>query len=152
MESIVRELYIKTSTEKAFHIFLKDFNEWWPNEYTWSGENLKEISIDGRLNGLCSEFGPFGFRSDWGRVTALTENKLICLKWQISPQREPIPDPDKASDLKIEFLPQGEETKIKFEHFNFQNHGNAGNEYRAMLNTENGWDYILNRFKDHCEK
>ena len=56
-----------------------------------------------------------------------------------------------ASDVKIEFFPQGEETRIRFVHFNFRNHGDAGNEYREMLNAENGWDYILDKYKNYCE-
>ena len=34
----------------------------------------------------------------------LLENKKIGLKWQIGPKREPIPNPDKASDLNIDFI------------------------------------------------
>ena len=62
---------------------MNELNEWWPKEYTWSQDKLKEIRINGQKDGLCTEIGPYGFRCDWGRVTELTENEKIKLKWQI---------------------------------------------------------------------
>lgn len=95
MEKIFKELKVEIARDKAFQKFLNELNEWWPKEYTWSGDKLKEIRIDGRKDGLCTEIGPHGFRCDWGRVVKLIERKEIELKWQISPKREPVPDPKK---------------------------------------------------------
>ena len=74
------------------------------------------------------------------------------MKWQIGPQREPIPNPKKASDLKVSFVPNGNSTTFEFEHFNFKNHGEGSGNYRDMMDSEQGWDYILNNFKKYCEK
>ena len=152
MEEIVKELKLKISSEIAYDKFLHEINEWWPKEYTWSRDKLKEIKIDGQENGLCTEIGPHGFRCDWGRITELVENRKIKLKWQISPKREPIPDPEKSSDIKIEFFPEGEETNFRFTHFNFENHGESGKDYKEMMGSDQGWDYILNRYKEYCER
>lgn len=152
MERITKRLKIEIPSDKAFRKFVIDFNEWWPKEYTWSQDKLEEIKIDGSKNGLCTEIGPNGFRCDWGTITEITENEEISLKWQISPKREPIPNPEKASDLKVKFVQNGDSTTIDFEHFNFENHGEGSENYREMMDSEQGWDYILNNFKKHCEK
>ncbi|WP_335967126.1 SRPBCC domain-containing protein [Galbibacter sp. PAP.153] len=152
MEKIIKELKIQITKDKAFQKFLNDFNEWWPREYTWSRDKLKEITIDDKVDGLCTEIGPHGFRSDWGRVIKLTENKEIRLKWQIGPKREPIPDPEKASELKILFKEIDDVTIMKFVHRNFENHGNGAENYRKMMGGKQGWDYILNIFKKYCER
>lgn len=151
MEKISKRLIIEGPAEKAFNKFVNEFNEWWPKEYTWSQDALQEIRIEPKMNGLCTEIGPYGFRCDWGRVTELTENR-IGLKWQISQRREPIPNPDKASDVKVSFVSQGDSTTLSFEHFNFENHGEGSDDYRNMMDSAQGWDYILNRFKEYCEK
>tara|TARA_B100000780_G_C20892841_1_gene355331 strand:- start:176 stop:634 length:459 start_codon:yes stop_codon:yes gene_type:complete len=152
MEGITKRLKIEIPSDKAFRKFVNDFNEWWPKEYTWSQDKLEKIKIDGRKTGLCTEIGPNGFRCDWGTITEITENEEISLKWQISPKREPIPNPEKASDLKVKFVQNGDSTTIDFEHFNFENHGEGSENYRKMMDSEQGWDYILNNFKKHCEK
>ena len=152
MEKITMEFTVKIAKEKAFSKFLRDLNQWWPKKYTWSQDKLAEIRIDGQKDGLCTEIGPYGFRCDWGRVKELSENEKIELKWQISPKREPIPNPEKASDIKIVFSENGEMTNVKFEHRNFEKHGEGAEEYRNMMNGEQGWNYILNAYKKYCER
>jgi len=150
MEEIVKSLQIGIPSDRAFRKFLDEFNDWWPKEYTWSQDKLKEIRIDGKKDGLCTEIGPHGFRCDWGRVTELSKNKTIELKWQIGPKREPVPDPEKASDIKIVFKGSDQSTTMEFEHRNFKKHGEGADDYRKMMDGEQGWDYILNAYKNHC--
>jgi hypothetical protein len=152
VEKIARKMTLNVSPEKAYDTFLNALNEWWPKEYTWSQAQLREIKIDARKDGLCTEIGPHGFRCDWGRVSELVKNEHIGLKWQISPKREPIPDPAKASDLQVRFARHADATMMEFEHYNFENHGEGAKNYRDMMDSEYGWDYILNNFKVHCEK
>ena len=153
METVRKELMIGVSLERAFAAFLNEINAWWPVEYTWSKDTLKELRIEARKDGLCTETGPYGFRCDWGRLTEFVENQSLGLKWQISPKREPVPDPEKASDIRMRFNRSGDSSVIlEFEHFNFENHGECFDEYRKMMGSELGWDYILNKFKDYCER
>lgn len=152
MQVIRKELKINISSERAFQKFVNELNEWWPKQYTWSQGKLKEIKIDGRKGGLCTEIGPHGFRCDWGRVMKLTENEEIGLKWQIGPNREPIPNPENASDIRITFKDNGKsETSLKFEHFNFENHSDGAEDYQKMMNGKQGWDYILSKYQKYCE-
>ena len=152
MNSIKKELQVPLPPKKAFHHFVYDLNEWWPKEYTWSGENLKEIKIMAKINGLCTETGPFGFRCDWGRVIEFQENKLIAFTWQISPQRIPEPDPNKASLVTVQFTEQDGQAFIQFNHSRFENHGDGAEEYSHAMNSEQGWGYILGRYKSYCKK
>ncbi len=152
MEIVRKALKIEMSSENAFSKFVNELNAWWPKEYTWSQDALKDIWIDGKRDGLCTEIGPYGFRCDWGRVTEFVENKEIGLKWQISPKREPVPDPEKASDIQIEFKRiDDSSTILELVHSNFKNHGNGWEDYLQMMDSKQGWDYILNRFKEYCE-
>lgn len=150
MEKISKTLKVTIAKEIAFTKFLNEFQEWWPREYTWSQDKLKEIQIDAQKDGLCTEIGPFGFRCDWGRVIDLIENEKISLLWQIGPNRQPIPDPEKASYIEIIFKKNGESTILDFEHRNFENHSDGAEEYQKMMASNQGWDYILNGFKNYC--
>lgn len=151
MEKIIKKITVGVAKDKAYKKFVDELNEWWPNEYTWSQDTLKEIKIEGKKDGLCTEIGPHGFRCDWGRVTELTENEQFWLKWQISPSRQPVPNPENASDIKVKFTDNGtSETTLEFEHFNFENHGDGAKEYQKMMNGKQGWDYILTKYQKYC--
>lgn len=153
MKKIAKELKVEISVNQAFKKFLNELNDWWPKEYTWSQDVLNKIKIDGKPGGLCSEIGPHGFRCDWGRVTELVENQKIVLKWQIGPMREPVPNSEKASDLEIVFVKNGiSSTTIKFEHRSLERHGDGAEKYLQMMDGSQGWDYILECYKNYCER
>ncbi|OJJ19919.1 hypothetical protein BKI52_15690 [marine bacterium AO1-C] len=151
MQTVTHTLHVKASSATVFTKFVNELNEWWPKAYTWSQDTLAEIRIDAQKDGLCTEIGPYGFRCDWGRVTEITPYESLGLKWQISPKREPIPDPTKASDIRMSFEQEGEVTKISLEHYNFELHGEEGDNYCQMMASEYGWPYIFNCFKTYCE-
>ena len=152
MNSVSISVTVNIPANQAFHIFVNEINLWWPKEYTWSQDKLHDIYIEGKENGLCTEVGPYGFRCDWGRVTFYSEGKRVDLKWQVNPKREPVPDPEKASDINIEFSARDNFTLVEFKHFNFENHGNDTGLYCEMLKSEQGWPYILSCYKNQCEK
>jgi uncharacterized protein YndB with AHSA1/START domain len=153
MESISKVLVVEVDQDKAFNRFVHDLNEWWPKEYTWSQKNLVDIKMDPEKNGLCTELGPYNFRCDWGRVTTYEPPLHLSLKWQISSQRIPEPDPEKASDIIVNFKENADgNTIVEFTHMNFQKHGYGAEDYQKAMDSEQGWDYILDRYKSYCER
>lgn len=152
MEKICKIIEVPVPVKTAFELFVSEFDEWWPKDYTWSQEKLVEIRPGKGPGALCTEIGPYGFRCDWGRITHWQKNMKIGLKWQIGPNREPVPDPTKASDLSLEF--KGKEdasTVLVLEHEGFENHGQGAADYRDMMDGTMGWDYILNKYRQYCE-
>jgi hypothetical protein len=151
MGRISKKIKIDMVPGEVFQKFVNEFNEWWPNEYTWSQKTMHEIIIGTKKNGLCSEIGPYGFRCDWGRITDIEEGVFIELKWQVGPKREPVPNTDKASDVMIEFTEDIPGTLLILQHFNFGNHGENSAIYRDVMDSNKGWGYILKCFKSYCE-
>ena len=152
MNKITRNITVPISVDRAFHSFVDRLGEWWPAEYTWSQDQLQRIAIEGREGGLCSEVGPYGFRCDWGRVTAFETDRKISFTWQISPQRVPEPDPSRASNVNVSFNGEGAATSITFEHTNFEKHGEGAKQYQEAMASDRGWDYILEQYKAYCER
>lgn len=151
MDTISREIQVPVTPDKAFHFFVNDIHQWWPKEYTWSQQQLQNISIEGKRDGLCTETGPYGFRCDWGRVTDIAKNKMIRFTWQISPDRVPEPDPDKSSIIKISFTAAGDSAAVvAFGHSHFEQHGEGADKYRKAMDSKEGWDYILGRYQVYC--
>ena len=153
MEKISRNIIVRMPRNQAFNKFVREFGSWWPQRYTWSYRRLREIRIDPKVDGLCTEIGPYDFRCDWGRITGFRDGEWISLKWQISPQRVPEPNPDKSSDITVTFISRSDsETMVEFEHSAFANHGDGAEEYFKAMNSEAGWDYILQRYAEYCLK
>jgi uncharacterized protein YndB with AHSA1/START domain len=138
---VVHTLEHTAGAERAFAAFA-DLGTWWPPEYSWAGDVLEEIGIEPREGGHCYELGPHGFRCDWGRVTAWEPPRRLVFTWQIGPQREPAPDPARASEVEVRF----EATSVTLEHRGFERHGPDHENYRAALASEHGWPYILGRY------
>lgn len=149
---INKTINVEVDARQAFKIFVHDFQHWWPAEYTWSQDSLKEIRIGKKKDELCTEMGPNGFRCDWGQITEFVDNESIKMKWQIGPNREPVPNPELASDIEIMFEENQESsTKVTLKHQNFENHGEGSEKYREMMDSNQGWDYIFNCYKEYCE-
>ena len=152
IDDIVRNITVPLSAESAFRNFVDHLNEWWPAEYTWSQSQLQKITIEAKVNGLCTELGPHGFRCDWGRIVAFEPNRSLSFLWQISSQRVPEPNPDRASLVSVVFSSTNDTTRVRFGHSGFEKHGEGGQAYREAMASDEGWNYILERYKACCEK
>jgi hypothetical protein len=67
------------------------------------------------------------------------------LAWQIGPTRVPEPDPARASEVEVRFIPAGPETtRVSVEHRGFERHGDGAEEYAAGMT--GGWERLLGRY------
>lgn len=143
-EAIRYRINLPIPAGRAFDVFTKEFDSWWPAEYTWSQDVLETIAIEPMEQGRCFERGPNNFECDWGRVLAWEPPRRLIFSWQISPDRVPVPDPAKASEVDVRFESEGRsETCVKFEHRHIDRHGEGAADYRSMLASPQGWPYIL---------
>ena len=142
------EVVVPLGPAAAFARFAEQLGDWWPREYTWSGAVLDDIGIEPRVDGMCWERGPHGFRCDWGRVLAWDPPQRLTFAWQIAPSRAPEPDPSHASEVEVRFRPEGDGTRVELEHRHFGRHGDGAAEYRQMMASEYGWPTILARYAE----
>lgn len=149
------ETTVSQNPQEAFDRFL-DLAAWYPREYSWSGEELVSIGIEPHVGGHCCETGPGGFRLDWGTVLAIEPAERLTFRWQISPERVPIPDQTRAGKVDVEFLPaqphdgrQG--TRVRLTHAEFDRYGENADDYLAAMSAPEGWSYILDCFRASCE-
>ena len=142
---------VDVPAELAFEVFADELALWWPREYSWSQDVLEDIGIEPHEDGLCFERGPHGFRCDWGRVLEWDPPRRLVIAWQISPRREPEPNPAKASEVEIRFdEADAGGTRVRLEHRDFERHGEGGAEYAQMLGAPPGWPFLLDRFSEAC--
>lgn len=151
-EVIKEAVVVPAAPERAFALFADELASWWPAEYTWAADGLEQIAIEPRVDGRCFERGPRGFECDWGRVLAWEPGARLAFSWQIGPDRVPVPDSDRASEVEVRFADAGKgATRVELEHRGFERHGEGGADYRAAMASERGWPYILARYADSAE-
>jgi hypothetical protein len=150
MADIKKTIVVNGSPAEAFRIFVHEIHHWWPHAYTWSQDALVEMRIEAQPGGLCTEIGPHGFRCDWGRVIQWVENEKIGFLWQISPRREPVPQPEKASEVQLSFDAQGDHSHVERMHDHFERHGEGSKQYKEMMGSAYGWPYILECYQHYC--
>lgn len=144
IEAIELRTHLPTSAEHAFEQFTRHFQRWWPQAYSWSGDSLVEIGIQCRPGGLCYEIGPHGFHLAWGRILQWQAPSLLVMSWQIGPQRQPQPDPSQASEVRLAFHAETEQSsQLLLQHDHFARHGDGADTYRGAMASEYGWPYIL---------
>jgi uncharacterized protein YndB with AHSA1/START domain len=137
---------VPVSVERAFAGFI-ELARWWPREYTWSGGVLEDLGIEPGEGGHCFELGPHGFRCDWGTVLVWEPPGRLVLAWQIAPDRAPEPNPARASEVEVRFVPQGPPgTRVELEHRGLSRHGADGDAYREALGSPDGWPLMLDRY------
>lgn len=142
--SVQHSITVPRAAKNAFAFFTDGLTLWWPAEYTWAQDVLESITIEPGVNGRCFERGPHGFECDWGRVLVWEPPERVTFTWQISPRREPVPDPTKASIVAVQFQAEGaSRTEVTLTHRHFERHGEGSAEYQAMMNSPQGWPYIL---------
>lgn len=153
MEVISKRITVKASANKAFQGFINEIAHWWPKEYTWSQQELVDLNVEPWVGGLLSEFGPNKFRCDWGTVVDIREFEHFSFKWQISFNRSPVPDAGKASTVKITFKSdEDSQTSVQLEHLDFDKHGDHHHEYFEAMNSNKGWDLILQHYSEYVDK
>ncbi|MEU1752323.1 SRPBCC family protein [Micromonospora matsumotoense] len=144
--SLRSTLLVPATAEQAFAVFTGSLADWWVREYTWSGPAaLAELGMEPRAGGMLYEIGPYGFRGDWGRVLTWDPPRRLVFTWQLGPDRLPVPDPARASEVEVLFLPEESgHTRIELEHRHFDRHGEAAEGYREALTA--GWHELLGRY------
>jgi Activator of Hsp90 ATPase homolog 1-like protein len=145
-EPIRQAVTVPVPVGRAFATFT-ELARWWPPEYSWAADTLQDIGIEPREGGFCFERGPYGFTCHWGRVLVWDPPARFLFAWQIAPDRVPEPNPAKASEVEVRFLPADPTaTRVEVEHRGFASHGDGGDAYRQALASPDGWPMLLDRF------
>lgn len=144
------EMDVRGEPTDAFLRFTREMRNWWPKSYSWSGETLQDMTIAEEAGGFCTEIGPHGFRCDFGRVLETDPPRRILFTWQIGPNREPVPDPSKASEVELIFSATVGGTRVTLTHRGFLNHGSGAEQYLEAMRSDQGWPLMLKRFSEAC--
>jgi uncharacterized protein YndB with AHSA1/START domain len=147
---VKKTLVVAASPQTAFDVFTAGFDRWWPRSHSIGDSPLKTAVIEGREGGRWYGLLENGRAAEWGDVLAWEPPNRLLLAWRIGADWKY--DPALLTEVEVLFTPEGEGTRVNFEHRLLENMGAAGEGARATFDGEGGWTGLLQMFAAEAAK
>ena len=140
---VQKEILVQTSPENAFKVFAA--GEWFPAQHTIvRNSKRKELVIEPRAEGRWFEAAEDGTEHPWGKVLVWEPPRRMVLGWQLNGNFHY--EPGAVSELEVNFIPEGDATRVKLEHRNFEVFRATGQSLHDSVGSPEGWSGILAKF------
>ena len=147
--SVRTQVVVEAPIERAFRVFTEDFGSFKPPEHNMLGVEIAETVFEPRVGGHLYDRGVDGSECRWARVLAYEPPNRVVISWDISPQWQIEPDPEKTSEVEVRFIAEApERTRVELEHRNLDRHGPGWEPERDAVGGEGGWPLYLRRYAE----
>lgn len=146
MAPVRKSIRVKAAREHAFRVFTQW--RWWPKEHSVLKSKSPQTSVtsEPRAGGRWYERGADGSECDWGRVLVWDAPNRIVMTWQINGRFEP--DPDLRTEVEVNFIAEGEFTRVELEHRHLERAGDTAEMMRAAIDSPGGWARLLQLYAE----
>jgi uncharacterized protein YndB with AHSA1/START domain len=139
-----KSLAVAASPARAFEVFTAGFDRWWPRSHSIGESPLQTAVIEPRLGGRWFGRLENGTEAQWGDVLVWEPPRRLVLAWRICADWKY--DPELLTEVEVQFTPEGEGTRVDFEHRHLERMGEGAEEVRASFDSEGGWTGLLEMF------
>ena len=127
-----REILVAATADRAFALFTGRIGDWWPlDDHAVFGDGT--VAFDGME--IIERSGTRA--AIWAEVTEWDPPRVLRLNWHPG---GPI---ERATDLRVSFLPDGEQTLVVLEHAGWER---LSDPAAAAAEYGQGWPHVLDRF------
>jgi uncharacterized protein YndB with AHSA1/START domain len=130
--------------ERAFKVFTDEIASWWPLQSHsvggGSGKPVETAVLEGRVGGRFYERMADGTEASWGEVTAWEPPHRLAIAWRVNPEWPA------ATEIEVRFTPDGDGTRVDFEHRGWEKIGDLAEE--AHGNYSEGWTTVFGCYVD----
>jgi uncharacterized protein YndB with AHSA1/START domain len=147
--AIQLSIVVEAPLERAFHVFVDDFDKIKPREHNMLAVDIAETVFEPRAGGRIFDRGVDGSECQWARVLAFEPPDRLVFSWDISPRWQIETDPDKTSEVEVRFIAETpDRTRVELEHRNLDRHGPGWESARDGVGAGDGWPLYLRRYAD----
>ena len=147
--SVRTSIVVDAPPDLAFSVFTDDLGSWFPGEYNLMNTPIAERVFEPRVGGHVYDKGEDGSECHWARVLAWEPPTRVVFSWDISPQWQIESDPERTSEVEVQFIPEGaDRTRVELEHRNLDRHGEGWEQSRESVSGDGGWTGLLQRFAE----
>jgi uncharacterized protein YndB with AHSA1/START domain len=138
---------VNAPIEKAFRVFTEDFGRFKPPEHNLLGAEIAETVFETRVGGHVYDRAVDGTECRWARVLVYEPPNRVVISWDIGPTWQIETDPDKTSEVEVDFIAEGpERTRVELEHRHLERHGEGWQGLQQGVDSDQGWPLYLERF------
>jgi uncharacterized protein YndB with AHSA1/START domain len=139
VEAIRKSLVVDCGVERAFDVFTRQIQTWWPlGEYSIGGDKITDVVVEEQVGGRVFERHSDGGEGEWGRVLAWEPPNRFAMTWH------PGHDPSQATELEVRFAAEGDGTRVDLEHRGWEILGARAPEARSGYDA--GWGEVLGHY------
>ena len=153
LEPVRKSIRVRASAERAFHVFTREMDSWWPRTHHIGNSPMKCVVVEGRPGGRIYTEQEDGTVCPWGTVLSWEPPHRFVMAWQANPDWHLETDLAKCSEVEVQFTQADNGTTlVELQHRGFERHGGAYARMREMVNTDGGgWGGLLVLFASKAE-
>jgi uncharacterized protein YndB with AHSA1/START domain len=142
-----RQVVVNAPQAKAFAAFTERFSDFKPPEHNLLAAPIAETVFEPRARGHIYDRAEDGSECRWARVLAYEPPDRVVFSWDISPQWQIEPDPDRTSEVEVRFVPESpDRTRVELEHRHLDRHGPGWQPVAEGVGGDEGWPLYLARY------
>jgi uncharacterized protein YndB with AHSA1/START domain len=147
--AIRKQVVVAAPLERAFRVFVDDFDRIKPHEHNLLQSPIAETVFDPRVGGHIYDRATDGSECRWARVLVYEPPTRIVFTWDISPQWQIESDQNKTSEVEVRFISEApDRTRVELEHRYLDRHGPGWETERDGIAGDGGWPLYLRRYAD----
>jgi len=144
---IRRQVVVNAPQAKAFAAFTERLGDFKPPEHNLLAAPIAETVFEPRAGGHIYDRAEDGSQCRWARVLAYEPPDRVVFSWDISPQWQIEPDPDRTSEVEVRFVPESpDRTRVELEHRHLDRHGPGWQSVAEGVGGDQGWPLYLARY------
>jgi uncharacterized protein YndB with AHSA1/START domain len=142
-----RQVVVNAPQAKAFAAFTERLGDFKPPEHNLLAAPIAETVFEPRAGGHIYDRAEDGSECRWARVLAYEPPDRVVFSWDISPQWQIEPDPDRTSEVEVRFVPESpDRTRVELEHRHLDRHGPGWQSVAEGVGGDAGWPLYLTRY------
>ena len=145
-----KSVLVKAQPPRAFEVFTAKMTAWWPPTHTILKSPFKQAVIEPRVGGRWYHVGEDGSTCETGLVRVWEPPHRLVLVWQLDAQWQY--DQDLDTEVELNFVPEGDGTRVQLEHRHLERMGKGAETARAAVDSQGGWGGLLEAFRNAVEK
>lgn len=139
---VKKTIVVKTPQARAFDVFTRQFDSWWPKSHHIGKAEMKEAVIEPKQGGRWYEKDVDGLECDWGTVLAFEPRARLVLSWRINAKFQP--DESVQSEVEVRFIAESAaSTRVELEH---RIVAADAETLRTAVDSPQGWNALLEVF------
>lgn len=145
VDSVRREIVVRTTPEHAFRLFTEGMDRWWPRSHHIGASPMKRIVLEPRTGGRWYSICEDNSICHCGQVVAWDPPARLVIGWQITAAWQY--DASFLTEVEVTFTAQGAgETLVVLEHRDLERFGDQAADVRERFGSSGGWISVLDAF------